>query len=157
MLRTVQNLESFGVEATDGRIGQLVDFYFDDEFWAVRFLVVKTDEWASGRTVLISPLAIGRPDAAARVLPAMVTREQVRTSPDVDTRKPVSRQHEVENYGYYGYPFYWGGSGMWGNSTLPALMLAAGAEDESAGLTRKQRSFVEAQAAFHRQRRPRGQ
>ena len=107
MLRTVQNLESFGVEATDGRIGQLVDFYFDDEFWAVRFLVVKTDEWASGRTVLISPLAIGRPDAAAKVLPARVTRAQVRMSPDVDTHQPVSRQHEVENYGYYGYPFYW--------------------------------------------------
>jgi hypothetical protein len=152
MLRSVQDLESFGVEATDGRIGQLVDFYFDDEFWAVRFLVVKTDEWAKGRTVLISPLAIGRPDSAAKVLPARVTREQVRMSPGVDTHRPVSRQHEVENYGYYGYPFYWGGSGMWGNSTLPALMLAARAGDESAGLTRKQQSFVEAQAAFHRQR-----
>jgi len=73
-------------------------------------------------------------------------------SPDVDTQKPVSRQHEVENYGYYGYPFHWGGSGMLGNSTLPALMLAARAGDESAGLTRKQQSFVEAQAAFQRQR-----
>ena len=152
MLRTVNELDEFVVEATDGRIGRLLDFYFDDQFWAVRFLVVKTDDWLADRTVLISPLAIGRPDASAKALPAAVTREQVRMSPDIDTHKPVSRQHEVENYGYYGYPFYWGGSGMWGNSTLPALMLAAQRGDESAGLTHKQQEFVEAQAAFHRQR-----
>jgi hypothetical protein len=152
MLRTVNELDQFVVESADGRIGQVVDFYFDDAFWAVRFLVVRTDDWLAGRKVLISPLAIGRPDASAKTLPAAVTREQVRMSPDIDTHKPVSRQHEVENYGYYGYPFYWGGSGMWGNSTLPALMLAAQRGDESAGLTRKQQEFVEAQAAFHRQR-----
>ena len=151
MLGSVQELESFGVEATDGR-GRLVDFSVDDGFWAVRLLVVKTDAWASGRTVLISPLAIGRPDAAAKVLPARVTREQVRMSPDVDSHQPVSSQQELENFGYYGYPFHWGGSGMWGNATLPALMLTVRAGDESAGLEPQQRSFVEAQAAFHRQR-----
>lgn len=152
MLRSVQDLERFAVDATDGRIGRLVDFYVDDEFWAVRFLVVRTDDWLAGRMVLLSPLAVGRPDAALEVLPAHVTRERVRMSPDVDTHKPVSRQHEVENYGYYGYPFYWGGSGMWGSSNLPALVRAASAGDDSAGLTPRQQSFVEAQAAFHRQR-----
>jgi len=152
MLRNVQELEGFAVVATDGPIGRLVDLFFDDQFWAVRFLAVRTDEWLKGRTVLLSPLAMGRPDASAKLLPALLTRERVRLSPDVDTHKPVSRQHEVENYGYYGYPFYWGGTGMWGNATLPALMLAAHGGDESAGLTAGQRRFVEERAAFHRQR-----
>jgi hypothetical protein len=36
-----------------------VDFYFDDQFWAVRFLVVRTGQWLAGRKVLLSPMAIG--------------------------------------------------------------------------------------------------
>jgi len=152
MLRSVNELDGFAVDATDGRIGQLMDFYFDDQFWAVRFLVVGTGDWLANRKVLLSPLAVSQVDASAMVLQAEVTRSRVSASPDIDTHKPVSRQHEVENYVYYGYPFYWGGSGMWGNSTLPALMLAAHRGDESGGLTPKQRELVEAQAAFHRQR-----
>ncbi len=152
MLRTVNELDGFAVEATDGPIGELVDFYFDDQFWAVRFLVVRTGQWLAGRKVLLSPVAIGPIETSAKALHAAVTRAQVGASPDIDTHKPVSRQHEVENYGYYGYPYYWGGSGMWGNSTLPVLMLAARGGDDSASLTAKQREFVVGQAAFHRQR-----
>jgi hypothetical protein len=152
MLRSVNDLAGFAVDATDGRIGELVDFYFDDRFWAVRFLVVKTSEGLDGRKVLLSPLAVDGLDAPARLLRTTVTRAQVRASPDIDTHKPVSRQHEVENYGYYGYPFYWAGAGMWGHSTLPALMRAARHGDESAGLSPKEQAFVEAQAAFHRER-----
>ena len=152
MLRTVNELDGFAVDATDGRIGELVDFYFDDQFWAVRFLVVRTGPWLAGRKVLLSPVALGTIEASAKALHAAVTRAQVEASPDIDTRKPVSRQHEVENYGYYGYPFYWGGAGIWRNSTLPALMSAARRSDDAAGLTAGQRQFVETQAAFHRQR-----
>jgi len=152
MLRSVNDLAGFAVDATDGRIGKLLDFYFDDRFWAVRFLVVTSAESQEGRKVLLSPLAIAGLDAPARTLRTTLTRAQVRASPDVDIHQPVSRQHEVENYGYYGYPFYWAGAGMWGSSTLPALMLAARGGDESAGLSAKQQAFVEAQAAFHRER-----
>lgn len=152
MLRTVNELAGFAVDATDGPIGDLVDFYFDDQFWAVRFLVVRTGEWLAGRKVLLSPVALGRIEPSAQALHAAVTRAQVEASPDIDAHKPVSRQHEVENYGYYGFPFYWGGSGMWGNSTLPALLLAGHLGDESAGLTPRQQEFVETQAAFHRAR-----
>jgi hypothetical protein len=128
MLRSVEQLLQCTVEGTDGAIGRVHDLYFDDQAWTVRFLVVATGDWLEGRQVLISPVAIGDLDwahSAQRAIPARVTREQVRHSPDVDCHKPVSRQHEVENFAYYGLPPYWGGSGLWGHGMTPAMLLAA--------------------------------
>lgn len=51
-----------------------------------------------------------------RQLPVSLTRAQVKGSPAVDTRKPVSQQQETAYPAYYSYPFYWGGAGLWGVS-----------------------------------------
>jgi len=122
MLRNLKDLEGYALRATDGDIGAVKDFYFDDERWTVRYLVVKTGHWL-GRKVLISPVSIGAPDDADKVLPVSITREQVKNSPDIDTDKPVSRQHEIDTLGYYGYPAYWDGVGLWGAASMPGLML----------------------------------
>ncbi|MHB1687988.1 MAG: hypothetical protein ACYCVH_11510 [Ignavibacteriaceae bacterium] len=34
--------------------------------------------------------------------------EQVRNSPDIETEKTVSRQHEIELFSHYALPVYWG-------------------------------------------------
>ncbi len=107
------------------------DFYFDDVAWVIRYLVVETGSWLSSREVLISPIAIGRPNSTEKLLPAAISRDQIRNSPDIDTKKPVSRQHEIGYLGYYGYPNYWGGSGLWGGGMYPCMSQAKG---EGAGL-----------------------
>jgi uncharacterized protein YrrD len=119
MLRNAKDLIGFGIRATDGVIGTVEDLYFDDQDWTIRYFVVNTGSWLTGRKVLISPVAIGSPAWITRVLPAALTRAQVEHSPDIDTRKPVSRQNETEYVGYYGYSHYWGGSGMWGLGAYP--------------------------------------
>ena len=128
MLRSMKNLEDYAIRATDGIIGHVKDFYFDDEAWVIRYLVVDTGTWLSSRKVLISPIAIGRPDWTVRVLPVSITKEQVKNSPDIDTQRPVSRQHEIGHLGYYGHPYYWGGAGLWGDGAYPGMM-GTGLED----------------------------
>jgi hypothetical protein len=123
MLRSIKDLEGFAIRATDGTIGHVKDFYFDDQTWAVRYLVVETGSWLSSRKVLISPIAIDHPDWAGRAFPVSLTKERVRNSPDIDTEKPVSRQHEMLYLGYYGYPYYWAGDGLWGQGAYPGMML----------------------------------
>jgi len=123
MLRSVKHLENFTIGATDGNIGKVKDFYFDDEAWVIRYLVVETGTWLGGRAVLVSPYAIGEPDLASNVLPVSVTKDQMKNCPDIDTHKPVSRQYEKSYLGYYGYPYYWGGVGPWGESAYPGSML----------------------------------
>ena len=107
MLRNTKELEGYAIGASDGVIGHVKDFYFDDDEWVIRYLVVETGRWLASRQVLISPIAIDNPDWGNRLLPVSISKEQVRSSPDIDTDKPVSRQHEADHHTYYGYPYYW--------------------------------------------------
>jgi sporulation protein YlmC with PRC-barrel domain len=151
MLRSVQELEGYAIRATDGTIGHVKDIYFDDHNWAVRYFVVETGSWLSSRKVLISPIAIGKPDWTARVLPVSITKEQVKNSPDIDTDKPVSRQHEMQYLGYYGYPYYWGGAGLWGSGAYPGAMLTGvGYNGSGANYLLEQAEDARAEAAEER-------
>jgi hypothetical protein len=125
MIRSVKHLKRYDVVATDGSIGSVSDFYFDDERWTIRYLVVDTGKWLPGRLVLISPYSVTRTEWGEQRLLLSITREQVKSSPGIDTDKPVSRQHEADYLSYYGYPFYWGHAGLWGAYPTPLLPSAA--------------------------------
>jgi hypothetical protein len=119
MLRSFKDLKDYTIGASDGSIGAVKDLYFDDHAWVIRYLVVDTGPWLFSRKVLISPRAIHQTNWASKLLPVSLTREEVRLSPNIDTDKPVSRQHEMDYLGYYGYPYYWGGTGLWGEGMYP--------------------------------------
>jgi PRC-barrel domain len=112
-LRSLKDLERYRILAADGDIGRVYDFFFDDESWVLRYLVVDTGHWLPGRKVLLPPLVLESSDQSERRFAVPLTREQVKDSPGVDTEKPVSRQHEIELHMYYGWPFYWSGVGAW--------------------------------------------
>ena len=130
MLRSIKQLYGDSLKASDGEIGHIKDFYFDDHKWAVRYVVVDTGSWLSGRLVLISPHAFRNfyQDGVSRDV--NLTRKQIEDSPDFDSHKPVSRQYEEDYYRYYGWPNYWRGDGLWGCSAFPILELTADARPE---------------------------
>lgn len=121
MLNSVKKLQGFTVAAVDGEAGNIKEIYFDDERWTVRYLVVETGGWFTGRKVLISPFAVESLDWNGEGLRLNLTREQIKNGPDIDTDKPVSRQHESEFFDYYGYPYYWAGPMVWGYAPLPTM------------------------------------
>jgi hypothetical protein len=125
MLRSVKQLIGDKLGASDGEIGHVKDFYFDDQNWAIRYLVADTGSWLPGRQVLLSPHSLGRLDPAGKVLLVNLTRKQIENSPSVESHKPVSRQYEEEYYRYYGWPYYWQGDALWGMSGFPILELPA--------------------------------
>ena len=121
MLRTIKQIQGDRLGATDGEIGHVKDFYFDDVDRVVRYVVADTGAWMPGRLVLISPHALGRLYQGGRVLVVNLTRAQIENSPSIETHKPVSRQYEEEYHRYYGWPYYWMGDGLWGMSGFPIL------------------------------------
>lgn len=123
MLRSVNSLDGFKMAAADGHIGKVKDFYFDDEAWVIRYVVADCGAWLGNREVLISPHSIGTPDWSRLILPIALTKEQIKSSPGIDTDKPISRQYERSHLGYYGYPYYWGGTGLWGVQNYPGTQL----------------------------------
>jgi hypothetical protein len=83
MKRNVKNLIGYTMGATDGEIGKVKEFYFDDHTWTIRYLVVETGNWLNERKVLISPQALLKPDWEGKVFPVNLTKEQIKNSPDI--------------------------------------------------------------------------
>ena len=121
MLRSLKDLEHYTVRATDGDVGSVVNFLLDDEHWVVRYLVVRTTGASGPPRVLISPMFFRRVEWETHTFGLALTEDKVRNSPSIDVDRPVSRQHERDYYGYYGYPHYWGYLEPWGTSAYPAL------------------------------------
>jgi len=113
-LSKVKTLKGYTLASIDGEIGKVKDFYFDDRYWAIRYLVADSGGWLSGRQVLISPYALGAVNKEERNIAVDLTKKQIADSPSLDSDKPVSRQFEEDYHGYYGWPLYWGGGFMWG-------------------------------------------
>jgi hypothetical protein len=124
MLQSLKQLNGNKLAASDGEIGQVKDFYFDDRTWAVRYVVADTGNWLTGRQVLLSPHAFGRLHHGGQILCVNLLRKQIEDAPAVETHKPVSRQYEEAYHRYYGWPYYWEGDGLWGGMRdFPVLEL----------------------------------
>jgi hypothetical protein len=108
MLWNASAINGYAIEASDGDIGTVSDFLFDDASWLVRWLVVDTGNWLSRRKVLLPLSALGRLYANDRVFAVKLTQQQIKDSPEIDTDRPVSRQMETRIYDYYGWGPYWG-------------------------------------------------
>jgi uncharacterized protein YrrD len=114
MLNKAKTLKGYKLNSLDGEIGKVKEFYFDDRYWAIRYLVADSGTWLMGRQVLISPYALGAVIKEKQQLAIELTKRQIEDSPPLNSDKPVSRQFEETYYGYYGWPIYWGGPFMWG-------------------------------------------
>lgn len=108
MLRNASAINGYGVAASDGALGTVIDFLFDDASWLVRWMVVDTGNWLSGRKVLLLASVLGHLDPTREKFSVTLTMQQVKDSPDIDAERPVSRRMETNVYDYYGWTPYWG-------------------------------------------------
>jgi len=126
MLHSTKQLLGKKLGTSEGEIGHVKDFYFDDQNWVVRYVVANTASWLTGRLVLLSPHAFGSFLQDDDCLFVNLTREQIKNSPAIELHKPVSRQYEEQYYRYYGWPAYWEGNGIgmgYGFPEVPPLMM----------------------------------
>lgn len=126
MQRNINSLTGYTMVATDGEIGNIIEFYFDDETWFVRYLILKTGDWLAGRKILISPDALKKTSWTTGVFSVNISKEQIRDSPNIDTNKPVYRSQEIELYAHYDWESDWGsqfyeGGSMGKSNAVPVL------------------------------------
>jgi hypothetical protein len=131
VLRSAHHLRGFSIGASDGPIGTVSDFLFDDQAWLVRWLVVDTGHILPGRKVLLPPSILGNATHVDHRFSVRLTKAEVEASPGLDTDAPVSRRMEADTYDYYGWSPYWntgfyfGGFGYAGDSGGPASLAAS--------------------------------
>lgn len=109
MLRSVNNINGFKILATDGEVGKVDEFYFDDSSWTIRYLIADTGNWLISDLVLISTNALLAPKWNEKLFPVNLSKKEIEDSPKIETDKPVSRQFETDLINYYGWPNYWTG------------------------------------------------
>ena len=119
MLQNTEKLYGKKLAALDGEIGHVKDFYFDDAAWAIRYVVVDTGHWLTGRLVLLTPHAFTKLDQDEHTLQVRLGKKQIQVSPSIASHETVSRQFEEKYYRTYGWPVYWQGGQMWGISGNP--------------------------------------
>lgn len=107
MIKNASAINGYAIMASDGHLGTVSDFLFDDKTWLVRWLVVETGNWLPGRKVLLPAFALGYLNPERRELSVQLNRQEVKDSPDIDAERPVSRQMETGIYDYYGWSPDW--------------------------------------------------
>lgn len=109
MLRSMKELDGYNIQAKDGEIGKAKDFLFDDNTWGLRYLVVDTGGFLTGRKVVLAPDALGKPDWNNQVFPVHLDKQQIQDSPPIGTNEPITRQRETDLYQHYRWQPYWEG------------------------------------------------
>ncbi|MGD9330852.1 MAG: hypothetical protein PVJ53_06050 [Desulfobacterales bacterium] len=106
-LRSVKEVAGYHVEATDGSAGRVDDFLLDHDVWAIRYLVVDTRKWLSGRKVLISPTWARRIDWKRSQLHVRMNRGAIENSPVFDREHGPTRDDELALFKHYDMQPYW--------------------------------------------------
>lgn len=106
-LRSTQEVSGYNIQATDGEIGHIEDFIIDDETWAIRYLVVNTQNWWPGKKVLVSPLWIKRVSWSDLKVYVNLPREIIKLSPEYSEESLLTREYEEELHRHYNRQGYW--------------------------------------------------
>ena len=109
MLIKAKTFKGYKLHCSDGEIGKVSEFIFDDLNWTVRYLTVETGTWLMDRQVLISPQAVNATDEESEYITVDLTKKQIEESPLLYKDSPISRQFETSFNQYYGLPTYWNG------------------------------------------------
>ncbi len=81
------------------------------ETWGIRYLVIDTGHWWSGKRVLVAPHWADRISWEERKLFIDISRDAIKNSPEWIPTAPIERLYEQRLHDYYGQPPYWGSDG----------------------------------------------
>lgn len=103
-LRSARELMGYGVEGIDGHIGTVDDLLFDaDGEWSLRFFVVDTGGWLTGKRRLVAADWVTSVSYPARHVRAKVGKARVAEAPDFETSEEVDHGAERWLYEHYGF------------------------------------------------------
>jgi hypothetical protein len=117
MLFIASTFTGYDIEATDGAIGTVSDFLFDDTNWTLRWLVVD-NTWLRNRKLLLHPSAIGTIADERRALTVTLSKAQIENSPTIRHDQPVSRQMQLSLDHYFAVTPLWEGGGNFGEGAI---------------------------------------
>ncbi|WP_373551943.1 PRC-barrel domain-containing protein [Haliscomenobacter sp.] len=106
-LRSANEVSDYYVHANDGDIGHVVDIIIDDETWAIRYLIIETSNWWSGKKVMVSPRWIDRVIWSKSKVYINLSQEAIKQSPEYSEEALLTRDYETALHRHYNRQGYW--------------------------------------------------
>ena len=106
-LRSTHEVRGYNIQAVDGEIGHVEDFIIDNETWAIRYLIIDTQNWWPGKKVLVSPHWIERVSWSESKVFVNLTRESIKRSPEYTEESLPTRDYEAKLHRHYNRQAYW--------------------------------------------------
>ena len=108
MLLLARHIYGTSVDASDGKLGNLIDFLFDDQRWSISQLVLDAGSWLNRRRVTLPPDVIKNKEwGDHRLSITGLTRQQVIDSPGIETHVPVSVHATLKEATIMDWEIYW--------------------------------------------------
>lgn len=96
------------IRAIDKDVGKVTDIYFEGRSFSIKYLVVDARIWLVGKQVLLPPETVRAVLRSDRVV-VDLTAKEVKSSPELESHRPVSQQYEAVLRKHFGWPIYWFG------------------------------------------------
>lgn len=107
MLRKLKDLKGFTVHAKDDDLGKAKDFYFDQQHFIIRYLVVDTGNWLQHQKTLISTDSFAKIDYENKEIIVDLNSDELEEAPGIDENKAISKVMEEKLVKYFDWPLYW--------------------------------------------------
>jgi hypothetical protein len=95
------------LNSLDGEIGKVREFYFDDQHWAIRYLVIDTQNWWPGKKVLIAPSWIESVSWTDAKVVVNLPREAIKQALEYTDEALLTRDYETNLHRHYNRQGYW--------------------------------------------------
>ncbi len=86
----------YRLQAKDGEMGHLRDVLISDTKWMVRYLLVDTRTWLTGKKVVIAPDWVDKIAWMESKVYLDLTKEDIKTSPDYISEGMLQRNMQAE-------------------------------------------------------------
>lgn len=107
MLRKLKNLEGFTIHGKDDDLGKVKDFYFDQQRFGLRYVVVDTGNWLKHQKTLISTKSFTKINYEQEEILVDLTSDELEEAPSLDKNKPISKVMEEKLVKHFDWPIYW--------------------------------------------------
>jgi hypothetical protein len=101
VVHSTHEATGYRIDASDGSIGHVDDFLFEDAGWTIQFLVVDTRNWLPGRKVLVAPAWIQSVLWGESRIAVDLSRDAIKSSPEYDAGRPFAAEEAVQLHNHY--------------------------------------------------------
>lgn len=104
---SLRHIIGFRLSTKDRVKGKVLDFFFDEERWVVRYMEADQGKILPNKKVLVPRALLDEPDWEKENFNVSLTRKEFDKCPAMDENKPVSREYEARLLSHLQMKDYW--------------------------------------------------